>query len=70
MPPTGVETVARTDRDLSMKFVGIGLVLLMAAIVLAPSLHMNLLGAGAGGGVSLSVCHRVVAHHRRDRFLL
>jgi putative OPT family oligopeptide transporter len=43
--PSDAETVARTDRDLSMKFVGIGLVLLMAAIVLAPSLHMNLLGA-------------------------
>ena len=41
---TGAE-VARTDRDLSMKFVGVGVVLLLAAIVLAPSLHMNLLGA-------------------------
>jgi uncharacterized oligopeptide transporter (OPT) family protein len=37
--------VARTERDLSMKFVGIGCVLLIAAIVAAPSLHMNLLGA-------------------------
>jgi putative OPT family oligopeptide transporter len=36
---------ARTDRDLSLKFVGIGLVVLMAAIVLATPLHMNLLGA-------------------------
>ena len=43
--PTGDEAMARTDRDLSMKFVGVGLVLLLAAIVLAPSLHMNLLGA-------------------------
>jgi uncharacterized oligopeptide transporter (OPT) family protein len=42
--PAG-RTVARTDRDLSMKFVGIGSVLLLAAIVSAPSLHMNLLGA-------------------------
>ncbi len=35
----------RTDRDLSMKFVGIGIVVLIALIMLAPSLHMNLLGA-------------------------
>ncbi|HEY1793497.1 MAG TPA: oligopeptide transporter, OPT family [Opitutaceae bacterium] len=31
-------SVPRTDRDLSMKFVGIGCVILMAAIMLAPSL--------------------------------
>ncbi|HTZ20914.1 MAG TPA: oligopeptide transporter, OPT family [Opitutaceae bacterium] len=37
--------VVRTDRDLSLKFVGIGLVVLMAAIVFATPLHMNLLGA-------------------------
>jgi putative OPT family oligopeptide transporter len=46
--PTGageVAKVARTDRDLSMKFVAIGAVLLLTAIVLAPSLHMNVLGA-------------------------
>lgn len=35
----------RTDRDLSMKVVLIGIVLLLAVITLAPSLHMNLLGA-------------------------
>ncbi len=35
----------RTDRDLSMKFVGIGIVLLLAAILLARPLHMNLVGA-------------------------
>jgi putative OPT family oligopeptide transporter len=35
----------RTDRDLSMKFVAIGCVLLLAGITLAPTLHMNLLGA-------------------------
>lgn len=35
----------RTDRDLSMKTVGIGIVVLLAGIMLAPSLHMNLLGA-------------------------
>ncbi len=37
--------VLRTDRDLSLKFVGIGIVVLIAGIMLAPSLHMNLLGA-------------------------
>ncbi|HVU16027.1 MAG TPA: oligopeptide transporter, OPT family [Candidatus Didemnitutus sp.] len=36
---------ARTDRDLSMKVVGIGSVVLLAAITFAPSLHMNFLGA-------------------------
>ncbi len=35
----------RTDRDLSLKFVGIGIVVLIAAIMLLPSLHMNFLGA-------------------------
>jgi len=37
--------VVRTDRDLSLKFVGIGIVVLVAGIMLAPSLHMNFLGA-------------------------
>ncbi|PTX95688.1 oligopeptide transporter, OPT family [Opitutus sp. ER46] len=37
--------VPRTDRDLSLKFVGAGIVLLLALIVLARPLHMNLLGA-------------------------
>lgn len=37
-------SVPRTDRDLSMKFVGIGIIVLLALIMLAPSLHMNLLG--------------------------
>ncbi len=35
----------RTEQDLSTKVVVIGLVVLMALITLAPSLHMNLLGA-------------------------
>ncbi len=35
----------RTEHDLSMKVVGIGIVALIAAIMLAPQLHMNLLGA-------------------------
>jgi len=35
----------RTDRDLSIKFVGVGLILLLAVITIAPRLHMNLLGA-------------------------
>ena len=37
--------VPRTERDLSMKFVGIGILVLLAAITLAQPLHMNLLGA-------------------------
>src|SRR5882724_6038604 len=41
---TGAET-PRTERDLSMKFVGIGVVLLLTAIVFAPGLQMNVLGA-------------------------
>jgi putative OPT family oligopeptide transporter len=41
----GSAGVPRTDRDLPMIFVGIGLVVLMAAITLARPLHMNLLGA-------------------------
>lgn len=42
---TDEATTLRTDRDLSMKFVGIGIVLVLAVIMIAPSLHMNLLGA-------------------------
>lgn len=37
--------VPRTDRDLSMKFVFSGIAVLILAILLAPSLHMNLMGA-------------------------
>ncbi|MBI5170737.1 MAG: oligopeptide transporter, OPT family, partial [Candidatus Eisenbacteria bacterium] len=37
--------VERIDRDMSMKFVFGGIVLLVVAILLSPSLHMNLLGA-------------------------
>lgn len=36
----------RVDRDLSLKAVGIGIVAIIAAITLAPGLHMNLVGAG------------------------
>ncbi|MFT3829461.1 MAG: oligopeptide transporter, OPT family [Opitutaceae bacterium] len=43
--PTSGATVARTDRDLSMKFVAIGTVALIAAITLARPLEMNVLGA-------------------------
>lgn len=39
------EATPRTERDLSMKFVGIGCILLITAITLAPSLQMNVLGA-------------------------
>ncbi|MBK8856308.1 MAG: oligopeptide transporter, OPT family [Opitutaceae bacterium] len=42
---TTSEATPRTDRDLSMKFVGIGIIAIIAVVMLAPSLHMNLLGA-------------------------
>ncbi|MDB6170313.1 MAG: oligopeptide transporter protein [Verrucomicrobia bacterium] len=42
---SGAGETPRTDRDLPMKFVGIGIVGIIAIIVLAPTLHMNLLGA-------------------------
>src|ERR1043166_2096002 len=35
----------RTDRDLSMKFVFVGIVALVLAIYFAPGLHMNIVGA-------------------------
>jgi putative OPT family oligopeptide transporter len=42
----GATVVPRTDRDLSMKFVGIGIIVLIAAVMLArEALHMNILGA-------------------------
>jgi putative OPT family oligopeptide transporter len=41
----GTDEVPRTERDLSMKVVAIGIIVLITGIVLAPSLHMNLLGA-------------------------
>jgi putative OPT family oligopeptide transporter len=39
------QPVARTDRDLPMSFVGIGLVILIVGIVATPALKMNALGA-------------------------
>ncbi|MFN8587360.1 MAG: oligopeptide transporter, OPT family [Candidatus Eisenbacteria bacterium] len=41
----GAGSIERTDHDLSMKLVFGGIVLLVLAILLSPSLHMNLLGA-------------------------
>jgi uncharacterized oligopeptide transporter (OPT) family protein len=38
-------SVLRTEHDLSMKFVGAGILTLIVAILAAPSLHMNILGA-------------------------
>jgi putative OPT family oligopeptide transporter len=38
-------TPSRTDRDLPPRFVGIGIVVLIACIMAVPNLHMNLLGA-------------------------
>ncbi len=40
-----VATASRTEQDLPMKFVGIGVLVLLAVIMLSPSLNMNLLGA-------------------------
>jgi putative OPT family oligopeptide transporter len=42
---TGRAALARTERDLSMKFVGGGIVALILAILAARTLHMNVLGA-------------------------
>jgi putative OPT family oligopeptide transporter len=41
----GAMPVPRTDRDLSLKFVAIGIVVLVIGIIATPALHMNLLGA-------------------------
>jgi putative OPT family oligopeptide transporter len=41
----GSATSARTDRDLDSRFVFGGVALLVVAILLSPTLHMNLLGA-------------------------
>jgi putative OPT family oligopeptide transporter len=40
-----VDRAHRTDRDLPMKFVAIGVIVLVAAITFAPTLEMNVLGA-------------------------
>jgi putative OPT family oligopeptide transporter len=37
--------VPRTDRDLSLKFVGIGIIILIVGIIATPAFNMNLLGA-------------------------
>lgn len=44
LPANGAST-PRTDRDLPLSFVGVGLVVLLAAISFTPSLQMNFLGA-------------------------
>ncbi|HTK34802.1 MAG TPA: oligopeptide transporter, OPT family [Caulobacteraceae bacterium] len=44
-PGAAAPALARTDQDLPLQVVGIGLVALMGAILMAHSLHMNLLGA-------------------------
>jgi putative OPT family oligopeptide transporter len=41
----GTASTDRRDQDLSLKFVGIGILVLLALIMLVPSLHMNLVGA-------------------------
>jgi OPT family oligopeptide transporter len=42
---TAHASVLRTERDLSMKWVAAGIAVLILAILAAPSLHMNILGA-------------------------
>jgi uncharacterized oligopeptide transporter (OPT) family protein len=39
------ESILRTDHDLSMKFVFVGIAALIVAILFAPGLHMNIIGA-------------------------
>jgi putative OPT family oligopeptide transporter len=41
----GTTSTDRRDQDIPVKFVGIGILVLIALIMLFPSLHMNLLGA-------------------------
>jgi uncharacterized oligopeptide transporter (OPT) family protein len=41
----GAPSALRTQNDIPLKWVGIGVVVLMAGITLAPSLHMNVIGA-------------------------
>ena len=56
------DALPRTDRDLSMKFVAIGCIVLLAAITFAPTLHMNLLGAAlilAFGFLFVTVSSRI-----------
>ena len=43
--PVAAEDVPRTDRDISLKWVAVGLVVLMSGILMAKSLHMNIFGA-------------------------
>lgn len=42
---TDAATLPRTERDLPIRFVGVGVLVLLGAITLARPLHMNLLGA-------------------------
>ena len=42
---SGKADTDRRDQDIPLKFVGIGILVLLALIMMAPSLHMNLLGA-------------------------
>ena len=60
----------RTDRDLPMSFVGIGMIVLIVGIISVPSLHMNILGRAAHHRFRLSVRDCVVAADGRDRFVV
>ena len=44
-PETTADEALRTDQDISLKVVGIGIIALIAIIMLVPSLHMGFLGA-------------------------
>ena len=59
--------VPRTDQDLPMSFVGIGLIVLMVGIVATPTLHMNVLGALLDHRVRVSVRDGFLAADGGDR---
>jgi len=62
--------VIRTERDLSMKLVAVGIVVLIGAILAARPLHMNLLGAILIVLFGFLFVHGFVAVDRRNRFFL
>ena len=60
----------RTDRDLSMRFVLIGLIALLAVITLAPPLHMNIGGAIVDRDLRVHLRDCFVAAHWRNRLFV
>ena len=63
-------SLLRTERDLSMKVVVFGSLALVVAIMLAPPLHMNVVGAVADRRPRVPVRDGVVAADRRDRIVV